>query len=210
MKRNEAFPTGFFKAADLEENELTLHIKDVQMKSIGQGENAQMKPHVAFSDDARELALNVTNWNNIELAYGDDSDHWAGSPITLYKDRVPYGSKIVDAIRVRVPNPHDAYRPNQAALAASTPTSVERSPEPQTPPMTAATRDQIIAQARILWVQDASQHLGEYLAPRSLGTLDEGAAKAVLAELQRKTCEAQAQAAPVADDFDDADPFGDI
>lgn len=205
MKRNEAFPTGFFKAADFENGNLTLTIKSIAMKSIGQGDDATDKPHLSFNEDHRELALNLTNWNFIADVYGDESDEWIGKQITLYKARVPFGGKIVDAIRVEVPNPIATQ--NTAPASTRAPQAAPSQNNALDAPMTKETRAAIIDEAVALYGEaDAPAKLREYLAPATLSGLSESAARSVLDALQ-KTPQPVAAAA---DDFDDTDPFGDI
>lgn len=55
--------------------------------------------------DGPGLSLNNTNWSMIAaLTNKDDDSEWPGSKIELYATMVPFGNKIVDAVRIREPS----------------------------------------------------------------------------------------------------------
>ena len=61
-----------------------------------------------FQGETKGLVLNKTNASMIAHDYGREIDDWVGKTIECYKDAVPYQGRIVDAIRVRVPQTSDA------------------------------------------------------------------------------------------------------
>ncbi len=99
MKLTEMFPSRFYKAADLEEP-TTLTISDVTLEELG--EDKEEKPCINFKDSEKLMALNKTNALVIAAAYGDETGGWKGKTVTLFATRVPFGGKLVDAIRVRI------------------------------------------------------------------------------------------------------------
>jgi len=95
----------YLKAGDLKGRAVKATIDAVKMEELGQGADAEVKPVVYFRNAEKALVLNVTNGRMIASYYGDETDAWAGAVIELYPDKVPFQGRIVDALRVRVPNP---------------------------------------------------------------------------------------------------------
>jgi len=101
MKRDEAYPSKYLKAADLNGEDLTVVIKSLEDEQIGKDKKIG---HVLYfrGGKTKPLIVNVTNFDAIVSATGlDDSDDWEGKKITLFVDEVPFQGKMVDAIRVR-------------------------------------------------------------------------------------------------------------
>jgi hypothetical protein len=100
MKRNEAFPSKYLKAADLDGGDLTVTIDHLEWEEVGKEKTS--KPVIHFSGKTKPWILNGTCWDKIVEVTGlDDSDDWDGSRITLFVTEVPFGREMVDAIRVR-------------------------------------------------------------------------------------------------------------
>ncbi len=70
MKINEAFPSNYLKAADLQDREVTVTMADVKMEKLGD----DSRPVLYFRGKEKGLVLNKTNANNIASRYGDDTD----------------------------------------------------------------------------------------------------------------------------------------
>jgi hypothetical protein len=110
VTRNDAFPSRFFKAADITEEGLPLKIAKVEQEKVGPDQ--ELKWVLYFKGHDKQLVLNGTNWDLIAAALREeDSDNWIGKTIELYPTQTQFGKKMVDCIRVR------RYRP--AAQAAS-------------------------------------------------------------------------------------------
>ena len=94
------------KAADLEGDEIALTIKSYTVREFDQEKEGRhytvKKPIFAFKDTDKTLVCNKTNMQAIAYAYGKEMDEWVGKPITLFPTMVPFGDKMVEAIRVRV------------------------------------------------------------------------------------------------------------
>ena len=97
MNINEAFPSNYLKAHDLQNGERVMTITSISMESIGDDH----KPVVYFKEHERGLVLNKTNATNIAEAYGPDTDQWNGCAVVLFKAWVDFQGKSVEAIRVR-------------------------------------------------------------------------------------------------------------
>ena len=100
VTRNEAFPSRFFKAADITEEGLPLKIAKVEQEKVGPDQ--ELKWVLYFKGHDKQLVLNGTNWDLIAAALREeDSDNWIGKTIELYPTQTQFGKKMVDCIRVR-------------------------------------------------------------------------------------------------------------
>lgn len=99
MKVSQIFSGEYLKAADLQGNEHSVVIADVQVKEFDDGN----KLLITFQGRKKGLVANKTNSNRIAMAYGDDTDAWVGKEIILYPDMVDFQGKSTEAIRVRPP-----------------------------------------------------------------------------------------------------------
>ena len=98
--KREAFPSRFFKAADILDNGLPLKIAKVEREKVGPDQ--ELKWVVYFKGQERQLVPNGTNWDLIAAALNEeDSDNWGGKTIELFSTQTQFGSKMVDCIRVR-------------------------------------------------------------------------------------------------------------
>jgi hypothetical protein len=97
---NEFFPGRYFKAETLAGKARVLRIGAVERDKLSDG---SVEPAVKFEDEPMKLILNRTNANAIATLYGNNTDNWMGKLIELYPTRTPFGSNMVDAVRVRAP-----------------------------------------------------------------------------------------------------------
>jgi hypothetical protein len=103
MNINNAFPSTYLKAADLQGRNINIAMHSVQFEEIG-GEH---KLILYFADPSgakkdRGLVLNKTNASIISEMYGPETDDWPGKVITMYAAKVEFQGKIVPAIRVKL------------------------------------------------------------------------------------------------------------
>lgn len=110
MRIGAAFPSDYLKAADLNGQAVTVKMSHVNIADIG-GEH---KPVLYFEGKQRGLVLNKTNANAISQAYGEETDDWAGQPVTLFEAIVDFQGRTVSAIRVRVPPRQRADAPQRS------------------------------------------------------------------------------------------------
>lgn len=117
MKANEAFPSNFFKATDLEDDEeLVLTIKGADLEKLGDDQRLAC----TFKGSDKKLIVNKTNFKAIVKATGeDDSDDWIGKRITLYRTETEFKGDTVECIRVRTKAPKSADAPPKKGAAAS-------------------------------------------------------------------------------------------
>jgi hypothetical protein len=97
MRIDNAFPSTYLKASDLQGNTVTVRMSHVKMEDIG----GDHKPILYFQNKEKGLVLNKTNSNNIAAIYGPETDDWAGQPIDLFPTMVDFQGKSVEAIRCR-------------------------------------------------------------------------------------------------------------
>lgn len=119
MRLNEAFPSKYLSAADLNGKEVPVTIENVVQEQMRDG---TLKLVVYFEGKKKGLALNKVNANRIAARHGDETDEWAGIPVILYPDITEYQGKPVDCIRVRANAP--------AAKPAAQRRRAEPEPEP--------------------------------------------------------------------------------
>lgn len=98
MDITQAYPGKHFKAADLGGETITLQVAAVVIESIGDDGN---KPVMKFYGVDQDLVLNQTNANTLVEAWGKQTESWIGQTVQLYPTQVQFGSKMVDAVRVK-------------------------------------------------------------------------------------------------------------
>ena len=101
MKISTAFPSKYLRAADLDGRQVAVEIASIEMEDVATGE--EPKPVLYFVGKSKGVVMNKTNANTIAAAYGDDTDAWMGQPITLFSAHVQFQSRMVEAIRIKVP-----------------------------------------------------------------------------------------------------------
>ncbi len=98
MNINNAFPSDYLKASDLQGRKIKVVIDRVEMKKLGD----DTKPVVYFQGKEKGMALNRTNGMTIAAVYGPETAGWTGKPIYLYSAKVPFQGQMVDSLRVEV------------------------------------------------------------------------------------------------------------
>ena len=121
MNINEAFPSKYLKASDLQGRTISVTMARVEKEDIGKGEK---KLILYFQGKQKGMVLNKTNANNIAHLYGPDTTDWEGREITLFEAMVDFQGKTVPALRVRGPQPKDGP-------IKKTPVPAPKQPEPQ-------------------------------------------------------------------------------
>jgi hypothetical protein len=103
MKRDDVFPSKYFKGSDLPEPKVvTIEIvKNEVFKNTGKEE---VKPVVYFKKTKKALILNRTNWDSISDITGQaDTDNWPNHRIELYSKMQEVRSEMKNCVRVRAP-----------------------------------------------------------------------------------------------------------
>jgi len=110
MNLNQAFPSPFLKADDLNGKNVTVTISEVSIEELGQGQNKEKKLCVSFVGKEKKLVCNKTNANTIAKLYGQETDEWTGKRITLVAREVEFQGEMVLSIRVSLTKPSETQR----------------------------------------------------------------------------------------------------
>jgi hypothetical protein len=115
-KKRDVYPTKYFTAADFPETPMVLQIEMARREEFPDYKNDDKsveKLVVYFIGQKSGLVVGPTVWDQIAdivAADGvskfdsDDFTKWPGHWVELYKDKTPFGGKMVPCIRVRKPN----------------------------------------------------------------------------------------------------------
>jgi len=103
MDISSLFPGKFIKAADLAGNPKVITIASITNETVGD----DLKPVLRWGGSEQGLVLNKTNAMMIAGDLGQETSDWIGKQIEIYPTQTQFGTKIVPAIRVRVPGTAD-------------------------------------------------------------------------------------------------------
>ncbi len=103
MDMNQAFPSKYIKAADLQGKEVAVTISHVGIENVGTEEKPSSKPVIYFKGTEKGLVLNVTNNNTVMGIHGTESDMWCDKQITLFAMQVEFQGKMTWGVRVKLP-----------------------------------------------------------------------------------------------------------
>jgi hypothetical protein len=118
---NDAFPSKYLKASDLDDGSNVATIKLAELEQIkGFDGKPQAKVVVYFARKFKPLILNRTNFETIiDLAGSDETDEWGGTKIDLYRTPVSFNGKTSDGVRIRKPGAEP--KPKKSAPAEAKP-----------------------------------------------------------------------------------------
>jgi hypothetical protein len=119
---NDAFPSKYLKASDLNGSEPVVTIDRVDFEPVGR--DREMKAVLYFAGKQKGLVLNKTNANKItEITGSAITEEWHGACVRLYSAEATFGGDTYDVVRVKPvakpamarmtppppppPNPHD-------------------------------------------------------------------------------------------------------
>jgi len=111
------FPTKWLKATDLDDDDLNVTVKSVDLEMLEDGE----KVVVSFREIPKGLVLNKTNAAALAKLHGRDTDGWISKRVTLFRTEVSYRGEMVWAIRLRLTAPKAREAPREAARTADRP-----------------------------------------------------------------------------------------
>jgi hypothetical protein len=124
---NEAFPSKYLKASDLQGAEPVVTIDRVELEPIGR--DKEMKAVLYFRGKDKGLVLNKTNATKITQLLGSGvTEEWDGQRIRLYATETQFGADLVDCIRIKA-----ATNGKPAAKPAPKPVEEEYSDESEPP-----------------------------------------------------------------------------
>lgn len=131
MKLNDAYPSKYISAADLNGQDVTVTIDGVDLEEFdGDNRNKERKLVLRFRGKKKAMVCNKTNANTIAKVLGsDDTDDWIGKSITIGPREVEFGGEMVWSLRVSLKAP---AQPTRAAAPARP--APEPEPEPAASP----------------------------------------------------------------------------
>ena len=102
---NALFPSKYLRSADYEKGEETTYvISRVEVEKVGEKDGREeRKPVLFFQNEEKGMVLNRTNADTIADLYGNDTEGWAGRPITVFVMRVSGPNGMTDGIRLKAP-----------------------------------------------------------------------------------------------------------
>ena len=111
VRRSDAFPGKYTKAADLGGRDHIVTIDRVVREMVGTGDKQQEKTVAYFvGNKLKPMVVNLAKWEALELIAGvDDSDHWRGLSIMLSVGKTRFQGKTVDCVTVK-PVPKEKNR----------------------------------------------------------------------------------------------------
>jgi hypothetical protein len=100
---NDAFPSNYLKASDLQGREVVVSIDRVEFEAVGR--EKEQKAVLHFIGKAKGFVLNKTNARKIiEIAGSALTEDWHGVAIVIYPTETEYAGDTVDCIRVKPVN----------------------------------------------------------------------------------------------------------
>jgi hypothetical protein len=102
MKRDDLFPSKYFRAADLGGKPFDVVIKSATVETLKnmQGNNED-KLVLGFIGQKKSLVMNRVNFDSVAELHGEETDGWVGKRIQIYPTTARVGGKSVDCVRVR-------------------------------------------------------------------------------------------------------------
>lgn len=102
---NDAFPSKYLSAADLNGRSATVTIANASIEEIGKGADKGPKIVLTFVGKQKAFVCNKTNAKVIAQLHGDDTDDWLGKSITIAPREVEFQGNMVWSIRVSLVAP---------------------------------------------------------------------------------------------------------
>lgn len=97
---NDAFPSNYLKASDLQGREVVVTITKVVFEAVGR--EKEMKAVIYFEGKQKGVVLNKTNAKKIiEISGSAITEEWAGVQIKIYPTETEFGGETVDCIRIK-------------------------------------------------------------------------------------------------------------
>ncbi|MET4238554.1 hypothetical protein AB7Z32_23950 [Bradyrhizobium sp. 482_C4_N1_1] len=99
MNINEAFPSKYLSAADLQGRPATVRMGEVNSEVL----DRETKLILSLQGKKKQMVLNKTNAMAIAELHGAETNDWYDKVIEIYATEVEFQGKMTDAIRVRAP-----------------------------------------------------------------------------------------------------------
>jgi hypothetical protein len=123
MKKSEAFPSKFLKATDLGGKSLVLTIKSVSREPLKTHDGKEQEKTVLhFVGFHKVLPLNMTNWDAVAAATGEDDDaNWPSHKIEVFPTTVIVGTESKPCVRIRAPEQSELLTKQKPTATAKPP-----------------------------------------------------------------------------------------
>ena len=124
--------SNWLKSADLQGTVQRVTIENAEEGRVG--DKSQII--LSFTGKTKKLGLNVTNARTIAEAFGPIVENWIGGTIELFSMKVDYQGKLVDGIRIRIPQQRSQQQPipARASVAPNARTRADADYNPPPPP----------------------------------------------------------------------------
>lgn len=97
---NDAFPSNYLKASDLQGREVIVTIERVDFEAVGR--EREMKAVIYFEGKKKGIVLNKTNAKKIiEISGSAITEEWPGTQLKIYPTETEFGGETVDCIRIK-------------------------------------------------------------------------------------------------------------
>jgi len=97
---NDAFPSNYLKASDLQGKEVVVTVDRVEFEAVGR--EREMKAVIYFVGKQKGIVLNKTNAKKIiEISGSAITEEWAGTQLKIYPTETEFGGETVDCIRIK-------------------------------------------------------------------------------------------------------------
>src|SRR6516165_7467449 len=104
MRKRDAYPSTYFKAADFPDTPMVLEIETSRLEKFDKNGRETEKLVVYFVGQKSGLVVGSVVWDQIaEVTGSDDTKDWPHHHVELYRTKTPFGRDMVDCIRVRAP-----------------------------------------------------------------------------------------------------------
>jgi hypothetical protein len=90
----------YLKAEKLAGKSVRVIISDVEDVEFEKG----LKPVLSFEGKEKRLVVNATNFDTLAADISNNTNNWPGHAIMLHGEKTRFKGKLVDSIRVNVPN----------------------------------------------------------------------------------------------------------
>lgn len=120
---NDAFPSNYLKASDLQGRQAVVTIDRVEFEAVGR--EREMKAVVYFTGKQKGMVLNKTNAKKItEITQSALTEEWPGHAIVIYPTETEFGGETVECVRIKPVAKLPAPRPKSAPKATTAPVAV--------------------------------------------------------------------------------------
>lgn len=120
MKLNEAYPSRFLKADDLQGKDIAVTIKAVTLEEFDGDSKKEKKLIIAFANKQKLFVCNKTNASVIaKILNAPDTDDWIGKSIVIGPREVEFSGDIIWALRVSLKLPGQTAPAKPAAKPVS-------------------------------------------------------------------------------------------